>query len=148
LARDGRNNLINTLRENGYESVVLSEEDSKFGSVETFKDAQKCAELFKKNADKIDGIIVSHPNFGEEKGIIEAIRQSNLNVPILIQAEPDDPKRMDIQYRRDSFCGKISDCNNLRQAGILFSLTKITLFQYLQKNLLMKLIDFQGFAKL
>lgn len=124
LARDGRKNLINTLRENGYESVVLSEEDSKFGSVETFKDAQKCAELFKKNADKIDGIIVSHPNFGEEKGIIEAIRQSNLNVPILIQAEPDDPKRMNIQYRRDSFCGKISDCNNLRQAGILFSLTK------------------------
>jgi L-fucose isomerase-like protein len=124
LARDGRRNLIDVLEKNGYESIVLSEEDSKYGSVETFKDAQKCTELFKKNADKIDGIIVSHPNFGEEKGILEAIRLSHLDVPILIQAEPDDINKMSIKYRRDSFCGKISDCNNLRQAGISFSLTR------------------------
>jgi len=31
---------------------------------------------------------------------------------------------MKIDRRRDSFCGKISACNNLRQAGIAFSLTR------------------------
>ena len=109
LAREGRKNLIDVLKKNGYESVVLSEEDSKFGSVETFSDAKKCADLFRRNEEKIDGIVVSHPNFGEEKGILEAVRLSRLNVPILIQAEPDDPVKfhyipngVDVDYFRPS----------------------------------------------
>jgi L-fucose isomerase-like protein len=76
------------------------------------------------NADVIAGIIVTLPNFGDEKGVLEAIRRSGLNVPILIHAEPDVPAGMDIKNRRDSFCGKISACNNLTQAGIPYSLTR------------------------
>jgi L-fucose isomerase-like protein len=44
-------------------------------------------------------------------------------VPVLIQAEPDAQAAMTIADRRDSFCGKISVCNNLRQAGIPYTLT-------------------------
>jgi L-fucose isomerase-like protein len=40
-----------------------------------------------------------------------------------VQAFPDDPQRMDIANRRDSFCGKMSVCNSLRQYGIPFTIT-------------------------
>ena len=47
------------------------------------------------------------------------------SVPVLIQATPDDPKKMTIAFRRDSFCGKMSACNNLRQYGIPYSITTL-----------------------
>ncbi|MHC4497136.1 MAG: L-fucose/L-arabinose isomerase family protein, partial [Planctomycetota bacterium] len=55
--------------------------------------------------------------------VAETIKRSGLNVPILIQAEPDKQGAMTIANRRDSFCGKFSVCNNLKQAGIPFTLT-------------------------
>ena len=115
--------MLDVLKENGYCSIALPTKDTKFGTVETFEDAKKCAALFAKNADKIDGLIVTLPNFGDEKGVAETIKRSGLNVPILIQAEPDDPAKMTLANRGDSFCGKISVCNNLNQAGIPYSLT-------------------------
>ena len=124
LAKQGRQDILNVLKKAGYESVCLTEKDTKFGSVESYGDAKKCAELFSKNSDRVDGIIITLPNFGDEKGAAEVIKSCNLNVPILIQAEPDDAGRMKIANRRDSFCGKISVCNNLRQSGIQFTLTK------------------------
>jgi L-fucose isomerase-like protein len=48
-----------------------------------------------------------------------------LNVPVLVQATPDTPGKMAITHRRDSFCGKMSACNNLRQYGIRHSLTTL-----------------------
>src|SRR5581483_4858486 len=48
-----------------------------------------------------------------------------LNVPVLIQATPDTPGKMSIRDRRDSFCGKMSACNNLTQYGIPYSLTTL-----------------------
>ncbi len=125
LAKKGRQNILNVLKNAGCDAVCLTEKDTKFGSVETYSDANKCAELFSKNADKIDGIIVTLPNFGDEKGVAEVIKSSGLNVPILIQAEPDESAKMKIANRRDSFCGKISVCNNLRQSGVPFTLTKL-----------------------
>jgi L-fucose isomerase-like protein len=123
LAKEGRKDILDVLRKNGFNTVVLSMQDTKYGAVETFADAQKCAALFAKNAEKIDGIIVTLPNFGDEKGVAETVKRSGLDVPILIQAEPDVAGRMTIADRRDSFCGKISACNNLRQAGIPYTLT-------------------------
>jgi L-fucose isomerase-like protein len=124
LAKSGRKNLLDTLKKNGFNSVALSMQDTKYGAVETFADAKKCAALFSKNAENIDGIIVTLPNFGDERGVAETISRCGLKVPILIQAEPDTSGKMTIADRRDSFCGKISVCNNLRQAGIPYTLTK------------------------
>ncbi len=123
LAKEGRRDILAVLKANGYDSVALPMNETKFGAVETFDDAKKCAALFASKADKIDGIIVTLPNFGDERGVAEAVRRSGLNVPILIQAEEDAVGRMAMGGRRDSFCGKISVCNNLRQAGIPFTLT-------------------------
>jgi len=123
LAKSGRKDILDVLKKNGYNTVTLSMQDSKYGAVETFEEAKKCAALFASKADTIDGIIVTLPNFGDEKGVAETIKRCGLNVPILIQAEPDVTGKMTIADRRDSFCGKISACNNLRQAGIPFTLT-------------------------
>lgn len=123
LAKQGRKNLLAALKKNGYKAVTLSMNETKFGTVETFQDAKKCAALFAKNSEKIDGIIVTLPNFGDEKGVAEAIKRSGLCVPVLIHAEADEKNSMLLAKRRDSFCGKISVCNNLAQAGITFTLT-------------------------
>jgi L-fucose isomerase-like protein len=70
-------------------------------------------------------VLVALPNFGDERGIANTLRFAGLDVPVLVQASPDDATKMDIQWRRDSFCGKMSACNNLRQYGIPFSLTTL-----------------------
>ena len=50
---------------------------------------------------------------------------ADLRVPVLIQATPDSAGSMTIADRRDSFCGKMSVCNNLQQYRIPYSLTKL-----------------------
>src|SRR6478672_9117983 len=125
LAKSGREEMIRILETAGMEVVALTPEESKYGAVETREESTRCAELFKKNADRIDGIIVTLPNFGEERAIADTLRLSGLRVPILIQATPDDPKKMTIAFRRDSFCGKMSACNNLKQYGIPYSITTL-----------------------
>jgi len=124
LAKEGRLEIQAILEELGYDYVMLGENDTKFGVVETYLDAKKCAELFKAHKDKIDGIIVILPNFGDEKGIANALKMADLNVPVLIQASSDEIDKMDRKFRRDAFCGKISVCSVLYQHGIPFSLTK------------------------
>jgi L-fucose isomerase-like protein len=69
-------------------------------------------------------VLVVLPNFGDEKGVADTLKLAGLNVPVLVQGYPDDLDRLDVARRRDAFCGKISVCNNLRQAGIPYSLTR------------------------
>src|SRR5215469_4439853 len=125
LAKTGREEILSVLEAAGATAIVLGPEQSKYGAVETYAEAQHCAELFKKHADDIDGIIVTLPNFGEERGIVDAIRLSGLKVPVLVQATPDRSDNMTIAFRRDSFCGKMSACNNMMQYGIKYSLTTL-----------------------
>ncbi len=123
LAKQGRKDILEVLKDSGFNMVAPSMQQTKYGAVETFKEAKECAALFAEKSEKIDGVIVTLPNFGDEKGVAETIKRSGLNVPILIHAEPDEQSKMSIANRRDSFCGKISVCNNLRQAGIPYTLT-------------------------
>jgi L-fucose isomerase-like protein len=109
----------------GIEAVILDENATKLGGVETWTHAKICADLFKKNAERIDGILVILPNFGDEKGVADTIKLSGLNVPILVQAYPDDLGQLTVERRRDGFCGKISVCNDLRQYGYAYSLTTL-----------------------
>jgi L-fucose isomerase-like protein len=70
-------------------------------------------------------VIVTLPNFGDERAIGETLRMARLDVPVLIHATADDPARMGIDARRDAFCGKMSACNVLTQYGIPYSLTSL-----------------------
>src|SRR5215467_5519455 len=123
LARSGHQEMKAALEATGVSVVALTEADSKYGAVETRQEAAKCAALFSKNREAIDGVIVTLPNFGDERAIAETLRLADLRVPVLVQATPDTPSRMSIRDRRDSFCGKMSACNNLAQFGIPYSLT-------------------------
>ena len=125
LAKTGREEMIAAIERAGYKAVVLSPEESKYGAVETYDEALRCAELFKRHREEISGIVVTLPNFGEERGIADALRLSGLNVPVLVQATPDRTAKMTIAFRRDSFCGKMSLCNNLMQYRIPYSLTSL-----------------------
>ncbi len=124
LAKEGRKEIIDLMKDLGYEYIILDENDTPFGAVETYSDAKKCAELFKQNSDKIKGVIICLCNFGDEKGIANTIRLSGLKVPILVQASSDEIDKMDRAGRRDAFCGKISVCGVLNQYGIPYTLTK------------------------
>ncbi|MCP4644679.1 MAG: fucose isomerase [bacterium] len=123
LARDGRDQMLKLLKRLGHQTVALDPRSTKFGCVETWQEAKKCADLFKKHRDQIDGVIVTLPNFGDERGVADALKLADLDVPVLIHAWADDARKMTIKHRRDSFCGKMSACNNLVQYGIPFSLT-------------------------
>lgn len=125
LAATGRQDMIAALERHGYKAIVVSPEETAHGAVETYEEARRCAALFKRHADEIDGIIITLPNFGEERGLADAVRLADLRVPILIQATPDEAGKMGITHRRDSFCGKMSICNNLRQYGVKYSLTTL-----------------------
>src|SRR6202041_2139591 len=125
LAKSGREEILRVLQAAGIEVVALTPEESKDGAVRTREESRRCADLFKRNRDRIDGVIVTLPNFGEERAIADTLRLADLRVPVLIQATPDDPAKMTIASRRDSFCGKMSACNNLRQYGIPYSITTL-----------------------
>ena len=124
LITEARRDLTQLFGDLEVEPVWLTAEDTKLGSVETWADATRCGELFARNRNRIQGILVCLPNFGDERGIADAIRLSELNVPILVQAYPDDLDAFGLQRRRDAFCGKISACNNLRQYGLRYTLTR------------------------
>jgi L-fucose isomerase-like protein len=125
LAKSGREEMIQVLHKNGMEVVALSAEQSKYGAVETHDEAKRCAELFRAHSGVIDGVIVTLPNFGDERAVADTLRLARLDVPVLVQATPDASGKMGITHRRDSFCGKMSVCNNLRQYGIRYSLTSL-----------------------
>jgi len=124
LVTSARADIETLFEKEGLGAVMLTEKDSKLGGVETHADAARCAELFRSRAGEIDGVLVVLPNFGDEKGVADALKRAHLDVPVLVQAYPDELEKLDPASRRDAFCGKISVCNNLRQYGIPFTVTE------------------------
>ncbi len=123
LISEARKDILALFGELGVKAVMVSEEETKRGGVETHAEARRCAELFRNNRDEIDGVLVVLPNFGDEKGVADTLKLADLRKPVLVQGYPDDLNQLGVARRRDAFCGKISVCNNLVQAGIPFSLT-------------------------
>ena len=123
LVPEARKGITAALKAVGAKGVMLTAQDTRLGAVETRADAKVCAELFRKHRDEISGIVVVLPNFGDERGVSEAIALAGLNVPVLVQACPDTPAESGPDKRRDAFCGKVSVCNTLVQQGTTFSLT-------------------------
>jgi L-fucose isomerase-like protein len=125
LAKTGRKIILDVLAKAGIRAVIADEEATNCGAVTTMPEVLLYADLFRKHRDDIDGILITLPNFGEETAMADVLKMARLDVPVLIHAFPDDAKSMTIADRRDSFCGKMSICNNLRQYGIKYSLTRL-----------------------
>lgn len=118
LAEQGRRDLLAVLEKQGYGYVIPDEKATPAGAIETRAHGEKCAAVFQANRARIDGIIVTLPNFGDELGVLSALEMAKLDVPVLVHAFDDDLAKVDVAHRRDAFCGKISVTNNLRQYGI------------------------------
>lgn len=147
LVGEARRDILQLFEEEGVSAVVLGEGETKLGSVETYAHSRACAELFDRHRHEIDGILVVLPNFGDEKGVADAVRLSGLRVPVLVQAYPDDLDAFGVERRRDAFCGKISACNVLRQYGYPFSLTELHTVQPLSESFRADLRRFLGVCR-
>ena len=123
LCSEGRTKILAALDRAGIGVVIVDADQTSNGAIESLAESRLCADLFKKHREEIDGILVTLPNFGDERAIANTLRFAGLDVPMLIHAFRDAEDAMSIAHRRDSFCGKMSACNNLRQYGIPFSLT-------------------------
>ena len=110
------------LKKNGHEALLMEGAGTRYDAVETPAEGRAFAEFLRAHEGEYDGVIVALANFGDENGALYALR--DVDVPILVQAYPDEIGNMDFAHRRDAVCGKIAMCNVLRQAGIKFTLTK------------------------
>lgn len=121
LIADARKSMTKALEDAGYGYICMDENLTRYGAVETITEGKLFADFLKENEGKYDGIILSLPNFGDENGASVALK--DVDVPVLVQAFPDELDKMDFAHRRDSWCGKIAMCNVLRQLKIKYTLT-------------------------
>lgn len=147
LALSGREVILQALERTGIRAVIVGVNDTGYGAIESIQEARLCADLFRQHRDEIDGILITLPNFGDERAVANVIRFADLDVPVLVHAFPDDPTNMTIEYRRDSFCGKMSACNNLRQYGIPYSITALHTVDPLSESFAQDLRNFAGVCR-
>lgn len=115
-----RREIAGLLKKQGYGAVMLPENATPNGAVETPAHGAAFAKMLRDNYGKVDGVIVILPNFGDETGVMEALREIH-GMPVLIQAYPDEMDKMSPALRRDAFCGKMSVMDVLCQCGIQFT---------------------------
>lgn len=117
-----REEMQKAVTQNGFDYICMDESLTRYGAVETRQEGKLYAKFLEENRGKFDGVILCMPNFSDENGAAEALK--NANVPILVQAYPDEIGKMDFAQRRDTVCGKFAMCHVLRQCKIKFTLTK------------------------
>jgi L-fucose isomerase-like protein len=122
LLASARQEMLETMEKLGHDYIILDASATRNGGVETAAEGATYARFLKENEGKFDGVILSLPNFGDENGAVAALRDAN--VPILIQAYPDELNRMAPALRRDSFCGKMSIMDVFVQNDIPFTVLK------------------------
>ncbi len=119
LIAGARREVAQAVAECGYDYLIMDEDATPFGGVETREDGRKYAEWLKSHEGEYDGVVLSMPNFSDENGAVAALQDAG--VPILIQAYPDELDKMGFEYRRDSYCGKFSIEDVFHQYGIPFT---------------------------
>ena len=74
LASSGRNAILEVLEKAGINAVITPEGDTNVGAIESLGEARMCADLFRQHRDEIDGVLVTLPNFGDERAIANTLR--------------------------------------------------------------------------
>ncbi len=147
LAVEARAKVLVKLEKMGYNTIILPSEETPTGNIEGYADAVKCAGLFRKNSEVIEGIVVVLPNFGDELGVVNSIKMSELKVPVLVVAVDDDNDKVDVKSRRDAFCGKLSVCNNFCQYGIKFTDTTFHTYSLESAEFTKDILKFAGVCR-
>jgi ketose-bisphosphate aldolase len=119
LQSSAREEILGELKKLGHETLVMDPQATPHGAVETIQDGEKFARFLHDQRGRFGGVIICLPNFGDEMGAVQAVREAN--VPIFIQAYPDELGKMAPACRRDSFCGKFSIMDVFRQYDVKFT---------------------------
>jgi L-fucose isomerase-like protein len=143
--KDARREVKQAVEEAGHKALLADEGMTRYGAVETLEEAKKYAEWLAAHKGQFDGVILSMPNFSDETGAAEALREAG--VPILIQAYPDEYGKMDIGRRRDSFCGKFSIQDVFNQYKIPFTIFSPHCAHPLTAEFQRNLSDFAGVCR-
>jgi len=122
MISDAQEELPRVLKDMGHEVISMDVSATNHGAVETPEEGRKYAKFLHENRGNFDGVILSLPNFGDETGGVEALKDAG--VPIFIQAYPDELSMMGSSERRDSFCGKLSMMDVFWQYGVKFTVGK------------------------
>ena len=142
---EARDEMIKAVTDNGFDYICLDESLTRYGAVETRAEGKIYADFLEENKGKFDGVILCMPNFGDENGATVALRDAN--VPILVQAYPDEIGKMDFAHRRDAVCGKFAMCNVLRQCKIKYTLTSKMAVSPLDKSFSDDLKNFSAICR-
>lgn len=118
VIESAREEMAQAAKNVGVELLMSDSSLTKYGAVETREEGKKYAEFLAEHDGEYDGLILCLPNFGDENGIKEAIK--DVKVPILLQAYPDEIGKMDFANRRDAFAGKLGLCAVLKQMKVKF----------------------------
>ena len=113
-----REEMCTAVKLAGAEALCMDPALTRYGAVETREEGKAFADFLKAHEGEYDGLIICLPNFGDENGIKEAIK--DVRVPILLQAYPDELDKLDFANRRDAFCGRLGLCAVLKQMGVKF----------------------------
>ena len=77
---DARKEMIEAVKKNGFDYISMDENITRYGAVETRKEGQEYAKFLEENKGKFDGVILCMPNFSDENGAAEALKEANVPV--------------------------------------------------------------------
>ena len=122
LIEGARADIIKAVTDAGYEYLAMDASLTRYGAVETREEGRLYHDWLKSHEEEYDGVILCMPIFIDENGAAAALQDAN--VPILMQAYPDEIGKMDFSHRRDAFCGKFSVTDVFYQYKIPFTVLK------------------------
>ena len=119
VIEDARREMVQALEKAGLEALMIERDATRYGAVETTQEGLVFHDFLQEHRGEYDGVVICLPNFGDENGIKAAVK--DVNVPILLQAYPDEIGQMDFEHRRDAFCGKLGLGSVLKQMSVKFT---------------------------
>ncbi|MDR1388773.1 MAG: hypothetical protein LBJ31_02210 [Treponema sp.] len=145
LILDARNDMVKAVREAGFDYIMMEENATRYGAVETRDEGRLYARWLDQHRGTYDGVIFCMPIFVDENGAAEALRDAG--VPVFLQAYPDEIHKLDFAHRRDAYCGKFSVTDVFRQYQIPFTVFKPHVVHPLGQTFAQNLADFAAVCR-
>ena len=145
LIAGARDDMVKAVTDAGYDYIMMDKDATRYGAIETRDEGRLYHDWLESHKGEFDGVILCMPIFIDENGAITALRDAN--VPILMQAYPDEIGKMDFAHRRDAFCGKFSITDVFSQYHVPFTVLKPHVVHPLSKEFRQNLDDFAAICR-
>lgn len=145
LIAGARDDMVKAVTDAGYDYIMMDKDATRYGAVETRDEGRLYHDWLESHKGEFDGVILCMPIFIDENGAIAALRDAN--VPILMQAYPDEIGKMDFAHRRDAFCGKFSITDVFSQYHVPFTVLKPHVVHPLSQEFRQNLDDFAAICR-